>query len=195
MKTTCKTNSVVHLVSNPSIELLKIYWQARQADPLVPAFYADTGPRTFEAFVQTIETGGYIYRLAIRNEQIVGAIWLHDIERGTDGQINDAWIGGYVLPGMRGGNLLRKMWDIFRPECEQMDIWHIHGGTRSDNKVGYRAGCSELDLIHIGVFPKFTTFDGVCHDCIIFTLHPEDKERAWKIAYKRWLKGQKISAT
>ena len=194
MKPNNMTGDGIRLVSEPTNEELLRYWEARQADPLVPVFYSDTGPKSFDAFLATIDSGGYVFRLSLRGQELLGAIWLHDIERDSDGLVTDAWIGGYALPDARGRHLLRAMWDLFRPICKQLGVWHIHGGTRKDNEIGYHCAHTQFDLCDVGIFPKFTTFEGVEHDCYIFTLQPQDKERAWKMAYTRWFKAQQITA-
>jgi hypothetical protein len=190
---TTSDNANVRLVSEPSAEELSRYWEARQSDPLVPVFYASTGPRTFADFTSTIASGGYVFRLAFRGPELIGAIWLHDIEYDENGSVADAWIGAYVLPHVRGRHLVRAMWDLFRPECESMGAIHIHGGTRKDNDRGYRVAHAQMDLHDVAIFPQFTTFEGVLHDCYIFTLQRGDEERAWRIAQLRRMRVQEAT--
>ncbi len=178
------TRSEVRLIANPTQEQLHVYWDARSRDPLVPQFYADTSPQNFADFCLAVEQD-YIFRLAVREGNIIGALWLHHLVHTTDGVITDAWLGAYVLPDARGRHLVRSMWDDFHPERRALGVDHIHGATRSDNEMACRIGMTQVGMHPVGIYPCFTTFAGVPHDCILMTLHPSDTPRAWAMAFHR----------
>ena len=175
--------SDVKLVENADVAHLYQYWLAWSADPLVPKGYADGYPKTLVEFFESIKSR-YVFRLGMVNNEVVGSDWLHDLYPSLDSP-TDAWNGLYVMPGHRGSGIQRGLWLRMCEEVDRMGIRHLHGATRVGNKGGERSMRDIQNMYFVGVYPKFALFNGQATDCVIYTRHKSDIDRAWHMAEER----------
>jgi RimJ/RimL family protein N-acetyltransferase len=184
--TTATRTSTLMITDRPPVEALHVWWEARQADPACAVAFADNAPQNFVGLYTQIVTGAYILYLGCDEEgQVVGAMWLHDLQCDPAGSPHTGWIGAYVLPAFRQTGLATSMWHQVRACLEARGIRHVFAAVHLANIRSQAYATRHMGLHEVGRFAQFTWFGGVLTDCLIYTLHPEDAAQAWALAHVR----------
>src|SRR5213593_2932902 len=92
---------ILAVTESPTTEQLQGWWEAMQRDDLSVA-YADSFPATLTDFCREVAQDEMILLLCLIDDQVVGALWLHDLLHRCDGTVSAGWFGGYFLPAYRG---------------------------------------------------------------------------------------------
>jgi len=146
--------------------------------------YADSFPPTLTSFRLEVTQGQKMLLLCLVDEQVAGAIWLHDLLHRPEGTVSAGWIGCYFLSYYRG-RLAIHLWQIARQHWEATGIAHFFTAVHVANRLS-QAFITRGALFHrVGRFPAFTFFHGQPTDVFIYTLHAEDTALAWELAAAR----------
>jgi hypothetical protein len=166
----------------PPHGLLHQWWHAMHADPAERAVaFSDLMSDDLSTFLaQDIWLA-----LMTDAETCVAAVWLHDLEYAQE-TVTAGWLGGWVAKpfrGRRGFEALRSGVRCF----QRRGVPHIHAAVNVANKPSIMVTESKraLGFTRVMTFPGFLPFQGLCTDCVIFTLHPEDGELARTAAWQR----------
>ena len=174
---------ILAVTESPTIEQLQVWWAAMQNDDLSVA-YADSFPSTLTDFHREIVQGEKLLLLCLVDDQVAGALWLHDLLHRCDGTVSAGWFGGYFLPSYRG-RLAVQLWQAARQLWEVTRIVHIFSAVNVANRRSQAFLTRAASFHRVGRFPDFTFFHGQPTDCFIYTLHPEDAALAWELATAR----------
>src|SRR5262245_16161941 len=104
------------VTEKPTIEQLHVWWEAMQGDDLSVA-YADSFPPTLTHFSREVARGEKILLLGLVDNQVAGAMWLHDLLQRHDGVVSAGWFGCYFLPAYRGRPAI-QLWQLARQHWE-----------------------------------------------------------------------------
>jgi RimJ/RimL family protein N-acetyltransferase len=161
-----------------------------QQDDLSVA-YADAFPRTLTDFRLEVEHGDKMLLLCLVDDNVAGVWWLHDMIRSPDDTAVAGWVGGYFLPAYRG-RLAAQLWRPARQHWEATGVHHFFCATHVANRRSQAYVARGMEFRRVGIFSHFTTFNGQPTDVVIYTLHAEDADLAWKLATAR--AGHQISS-
>jgi hypothetical protein len=169
-----KMTPVLTVTDSPSLEQLRVWWDAMQQDDLAVAF-ADTFPSTLGDFQQDIARGEKRLLLCLSADKVAGALWLHDMVHGDDGTVRPAYRGRLVIQGWRAA---RQFW-------EATGVRHFFSAVHMANRRCRSLVVQAARFRRVGKYPAFLVYDGQPADAFIYTLHPEDTELAWHMARVR----------
>ncbi len=174
------------ITDTPSRHALQTWWRARQADPDSTLAFSDDAPKDFGAFCTQIAIDAYLFYLARDHaDDVVGAMWLHDIVRDADATPCAGWIGTYVLPAHRGLQTTKAMWFLVRDALQARGVKSVYIASHHANTRAHRVAETHLGFHRVGIFPAFTRFGGHPTDCVILSMYREDIGEAWALAYIR----------
>jgi GNAT superfamily N-acetyltransferase len=174
------------ITDRPTVEALRTWWDARQADPDCALAFADNAPQNFSELYTRIATEAYIfYLVCVEASEIAGAMWLHDVQSDLDGTPCAGWVGAYVLPAHRHTGLAAAMWQHIHMRLEARGVRHFFAAVHIANVRSQVYATRHMGLHVVDRFEKFTRFGGMLTDCLIYTLHPEDAADAWASAQAR----------
>src|SRR5262245_13413303 len=179
-------STALTITDTPPRHALQLWWYARQVDPDSVTAFSDDAPKDFAAFCMQIVTGTYLFYLARNStDDVVGAMWLHDIVRDADATPRAGWIGTYVLPAHRGLHTTKAMWGLVRDALQTRGVRSVYIASHYANTRAHRVAETHLGFHRVGIFPAFTRFRGHPTNCVILSLHQEDMGEAWALAYVR----------
>ena len=179
-------STALTISDTPPRHALQRWWWARQADPDSAIAFSDDAPKDFIAFCTQITTGAYLFYLARDSaDEVVGAMWLHDIVRDADATPRAGWIGTYVLPAHRGLHTTKAMWVLVRDALRARGVRSVYIASHSANTRAHRVAEMHLGFYRVGLFPAFARFGGHPTDCVILSMRREDIGEAWALAYVR----------
>jgi len=174
---------VLAVTESPTIEELRVWWEAMQGDDLRVA-YADSFPPTLSHFRREVAQGEKMLLLGRVDGQVAGAVWLHDLLHRHHCSASAGWIGCYFLPPYRG-HVALQLWQAARQCWEDAGTTHfftaVHVANRRSQAFITRGACFH----RVGRFPDFTLFHGQPVDVLIYTLHAQDTALAWELATAR----------
>jgi hypothetical protein len=159
------------------------WWQAMHRDDLRVA-YTDAFPPTLAAFRRAVAQGDTLLLLCLVDDQVAGAMWLHDLRPRRDGSVAAGWVGGYFLPAYRGP-LASRLWHLVRQHWEGAGIAHLFCAVHVANRLSQVFVTRAMQFHRVGRFPAFAVYHGQPADLVIYTLHPEDTALAWDLATAR----------
>jgi len=178
--------SVPTITDTPPRELLQRWWRVRQADPDTARAFTDDAPRTFAELRTLIVTDTYLFYLAHDSiDDVLGAMWLHDLVCDEAGVPRAGWLGTYVLPPHRGARTTQAMWLLIRDALEARGVRSVYIASHHANTRAHRVAEVHLGFHPVGMFPAFARFGGKPTDCMILSMRPEDMGEAWALAYER----------
>jgi RimJ/RimL family protein N-acetyltransferase len=180
LATTSSSLFTVHQA--PAQDLLQQWWHAMHADPAERAVaFSDLMSNDLSTFLAQD-----IWLALLADAQTcVAAVWLHDLEYAHK-TVSAGWLGAWVAKPFRGRlgfEALRSGVSCF----QRRGMPHIYAAVNVANKPSIVATESKrgLGFTRVMIFPGFLPFQGLCTDCAIFTLHPEDAELARAAAWQR----------
>jgi RimJ/RimL family protein N-acetyltransferase len=177
--------STLTITDTPSLDDLRLWWHARQTDPDRTVAFTDDAPQDFAGLYHRIATGDYLFYLARDSEQVVGAMWLHDLVRGANNTPRAGWLGTYVLPACRGVRTTQAMWALTREALEARGVHSVYIASHHTNTRAHRVAERHLGFYKVDIFPAFALFGGLPTDCLILSMRREDMAEAWTMAYTR----------
>ncbi len=180
-----KLAPVLTISATPALNDLEYWWQVRQSDPDAASGYADDAPQSFVELVERIDSGQYLLYLAYAADEVVGALWMHDITRDADGTPRVGWMGTYVLPDHRGRQTTQSMWELTHCALVELGVQSIYWASHYKNTRSHAIAERHLGLHRVAVYPAFTLFDGEPTDCVIFSTYETDIGSAWEQATMR----------
>jgi hypothetical protein len=160
-----------------------MWWEAMQHDDLSVA-YADSFPPTLTDFRLGVAQGDKFLLLGLVDEQVAGALWLHDLLHRRDGTVSAGWVGCYFLSSYRG-RLALYLWQIARQRWEAAGVAHFFSAANVANRRSQALITRGAHFHRVGRFPGFTVVRGHAADFFIYTLHAEDAVLAWDLAAAR----------
>jgi RimJ/RimL family protein N-acetyltransferase len=159
---------------------------ARHRDPDRAIAFSDDAPQDFAALCELIATHAYLFYLAYDEaENVVGAMWLHDLVRDADRSPRAGWLGTYVLPQHRGLRTTQAMWHLVRKALTTRGVQSIYIASHQANTRAHRVAEQHLGFSRVGLFPAFARFQGILTACLILSMLREDMGEAWAVAYQR----------
>jgi len=174
------------ITDTPARKALQQWWRVRQADPESLMAFTDDAPRTFAALSRCIATGEWLFYLAqAAPDDVIGAMWLHDLVWDEDGLPRAGWLGTYVVPASRGARTTQAMWLLIRDALEARGVRSVYIASHHANTRAHRVAEVHLGFHPVGIFPAFARFGGQPTDCMILCMRPEDMGEAWALAYER----------
>ena len=185
MRTTITTPSLT-ITTAPTTGQLQTWWQEMHADPddLRVAFN-DFTSTTLDAFLHR----DILLVLCHVDDTIAAAGWLHDLTRDDQGIVMEGWIGGWVAKPYRGQSAIAA-WQLVLDYFVERGVAHIHSAINVANRRSFIFTKRMMGFTAVGVFPRFSPFQGVRTDMHILTLHAVDREHAWRAAHvlaqQRW---------
>lgn len=171
------------VTSQPTLEQMHIWWQSMQMEDLSRA-YADGFPESPESFYNDVQRGTRKILLGLYNNEVAGIYWLHDILQRTDGSPMAAWTGAYFLPAYRG-RPASHLWQASCRTWETQGITHFFVATHIANRCSQAFITRGMRFQRVGVYHRFTYFQGNPADVVIYCKSPDDTELAWQCAQKR----------
>lgn len=178
--------SALTIIDTPPREVLHRWWRVRQADPDTARAFTDDAPRTFTELHTLIVTDAYRFYVAQDAvDDVVGAMWLHDLVRDEEGVPRAGWLGTYVLPPHRGARTTQGMWLLIRDALEARGVRSVYIASHRANTRAHRVAEVHLGFHPVGMFPAFARFGGHPTDCLILSMRAEDMGEAWVAAYER----------
>ena len=179
-------STALTITDTPPRHALQLWWYARQTDPDSSTAFSDDAPKDFGAFCTQIATGAYLFYLARDHaDNVVGAMWLHDIVRDADATPCAGWIGTYVLPAHRGLHTTEAMWLLVWDALQARGVRSVYIASHHANTRAHRVAETHLGFHRVGIFPAFARFGGHPTDCVILSMYREDIGEAWALAYAR----------
>lgn len=166
-----------------TLEQVNIMWQSMQTEDLSMA-YADGFPESPQRFLDEVQRGSRQPLLGLCNNQVAGLYWLHDILERADGSPMAAWTGAYFLPAYRG-RAAKRLWQESCRAWETQGIAHFFVATHIANRRSQAFITRGMHFQRVGVYRRFTSFQGHPTDVVIYCRHPADTELAWQCARKR----------
>jgi hypothetical protein len=184
------------ITDTPARDDLQVWWQARQSDPGKVLAFTDDGPQDFAELCYRIETGDFMFYLARDSTgDVMGAMWLHDLVRDTDGTPRAGWLGTYVLLAHRGVHTTQAMWELVREAVTGVGMQSVYIASHHANTRAHRVAEHHLGFYRVDLFPSFALFGGKPADCLILSMRQEDAAEAWVLAYTRaWKQGLRPTA-
>jgi L-amino acid N-acyltransferase YncA len=183
---TLTASSTLTITHTPTLDDLRLWWHARQTDPSSAIAFTDDAPQDFAGLYHRIATGDYLFYLARDDaEQVVGAMWLHDLVRGADNTPRAGWLGTYVLPTCRGARTTQAMWTLIREALEAQGVRSVYIASHHTNTRAHQVAEHHLGFYKVDIFPAFALFGGTPADCLILSMRREDMAEAWTMAYTR----------
>ena len=164
---------------------LRHWWEVRQADPETVLAYADDAPKDFAELFDRIRTGEYLFYLAYHDNVVVGAMWLHDLVRESDGTPRAGWLGTYVVPDYRGWHTTQAMWRLVSKDMTTLGVRSMYIASHHANTRAHTVAEQHMNFHRVGVYPAFTLFGGIPTGCLILCMHKEDMAEAWALARTR----------
>ena len=176
----------LHLTQTPSVEELRHWWAHRQADPDCAIAFADTAPQCFAEQLERLRSGTHLLYLGrTLHGEVVGAVWLHDVQYDPAGTPQAGWVGAYVLPAFRRSGMATTLWEHVRRALTAQGTTQVFAAVHIANRRSHAYATRHMGLRCVGLFPAFTRFSGVWTDCWIYTLRSEDADAAWQAAQER----------
>lgn len=183
--TTLQVNPTLTLTDTPSLNDLRHWWKVRQADSDTALAYADDAPQDFAGLLNRLRTSEYLFYLAYHGNTVVGAMWLHDLLRESDGTPHAGWLGTYVVPSHRGRHTTQAMWQLICKAVTALGVRSMYIASHHANTRAHTVAEQHLNFHRVGVYPEFTRFRGIPTDCLILCMHKEDRAAAWALAHAR----------
>jgi RimJ/RimL family protein N-acetyltransferase len=175
----------INLTTTPTINDLRHWWEARQADPDSSTAFTDDAPRNFAQLLDCINTQAYLFYLAFHEDMVAGALWLHDIVRAEGEMPRAGWLGTYVLPAYRGHRTTLEMWMLVHEDLTARGVQSIYIASHHANRRAHVVAERHLGFKPVDVFPAFALCQGIETDFLILSMREEDKAEAWALAYER----------
>lgn len=186
LSTPLSATSILTITDTPTRAALHTWWSARHRDPDCALAFSDDAPQDFAALGDLIATQAYLFYLASDEEEdVVGAMWLHDLVRDTAGIPRAGWLGTYVLPQHRGLRTTQAMWHLVREAPATRGVQSVYIASHQANIRAHRVAEQHLGFSRVGLFPAFARFQGVPTTCLILSMSQEDMGEAWAAAYQR----------
>lgn len=176
-------SSTVAVTDKPTMKQLQVWWQAMQGDDLSVA-YADSFPQTLTDFCLEVAQEKKLLLLCLVDNEVAGALWLHDLHCNHQGKVTGGWIGCYFLPSYRGRHAL-QVWDRAKKYWEALGVKHFFTAINVDNKPSQAMITRGAHFHLVERFPRFTLFHGQPTDVFIYALHAEDNQLARDLAIAR----------
>jgi RimJ/RimL family protein N-acetyltransferase len=178
--------SMLTITDTPMRAVLHTWWSARHRDPDCAIAFSDDAPQDFAALCELIATHAYLFYLATdEGEDVVGAMWLHDLVRDADRIPRAGWLGTYVLPHHRGLRTTQAMWHLVREALVTRGVQSVYIASHQANTRAHRVAEQHLGFSRVGLFPAFARFQGTPTACVILSMSREDIGEAWAAAYQR----------
>ena len=182
-KTTPPGPYILTATEQPTGAQLHAWWESMQRDDLGVA-YADSFPATLCQFQAEVARGEKLLLLCLANDQVAGAMWLHDLVQRPNGIVHAGWIGCYFLSPYRGHPAV-DLWQVVRQHWEAQGIAHFFVAIHSANRRSQAFVARGAHFSRVGRYPQFTVYHGQPTDMCIYTLHAEDSTLAWQLAEER----------
>jgi hypothetical protein len=186
LSTPLSATSILTITDTPTRAALHTWWSARHRDPDCAIAFSDDAPQDFAALGDLIATHVYLFYLAYDEaEDVVGAMWLHDLVRDADRIPRAGWLGTYVLPHHRGLRTTQAMWHLVREALSIRGVQSVYIASHQANTRAHRVAEQHLGFSRVGLFPAFARFQGIPTTCLILSMSREDMGEAWASAYQR----------
>ena len=169
----------------PTLAQWRTWWEGIQHDDLAVA-YADSFPDTLTDFQLDVAQGTKHLLLCLAEDQVAGALWLHDMTHRPDGSIAAGWVGGYFVPAYRGRCAV-YLWRCARQTWEAQGIRHLFAATHVANRPSQAFIARGMQFHRVGRYPAFTLFHGQVTDVVLYCAWAEDAALAWRAAHQRAL--------
>jgi len=179
------TDQAVTLTNKPALNDLYHWWEIRQADPDSIIAFTDDAPKNFVELLDCINSGAYLFYLALYGADPIGAMWLHDIMRTTYGTPRGGWVGTYVLPEHRGVRTTKAMWEMFYKTLTADGVLHMYIASHHENTRAHAVAERHLGFHRVGIYPKFALCQGQETDFLILSMNEADRAEAWALARAR----------
>ena len=175
----------INLTSDPTLNDLRHWWEARQADPDSMIAFTDDAPQSFAQLLDCINAHEYLFYLAFQEDVVAGAVWLHDIVWSAEGPPRAGWLGTYVLPMHRGRRTTLEMWTLARQDLAAQGVQSVYIASHYANTRAHVVAERHLGFHPVDIFPAFALCQGKETDFFILSMREEDKAEAWALAYER----------
>ncbi len=186
MATTVERRDVTSLYATgtPRPEHLYEWWTMLKGDSAdIAVAYADGFPTSLDAFLERVWGGVYSnFMLCMNDEDVAGALWLHDTLTENDTVIG-GWVAGYTSPHYRhaGG----PIWKAASAFLNEGNINHLFSAVHESNRPSRLYTHKVMGFHRVGKYPAFTRFDGESTTVMIYSQHKNDADLAWEEATKR----------
>jgi hypothetical protein len=185
-------SSILTATDTPTLGQMMAWWEAMWADPAdLQTAFADGFPRELEDFLALLRDTERPFWLFLRNQEPVGAFWLHDLLYDETDSLCGGWLGGHIIQAARrpyGWALCEVILQTLRTA----GLAHMFAAVNVHNRRSQAYVRRGLCFIRVLEYQHFTLFNGQVTDAVIYSWRHDDHELALAEAQKRAIRNRAL---